>query len=81
MAVDQLESTTLGLIAQMTVFLAKKRYRYATIYVDVASQLTFLYLQVTSTAEETTAGKKAFEAYAARRGISIRTYHANNGIF
>ena len=67
---------TLGLIAQTTSFL-----RYATVYVDVASRLTFVYFQVTSTAEETIAGKKAFEAYAAKWGISIRAYHANNDIF
>jgi hypothetical protein len=81
-SVDQMVSPTPGLIAQMIGFLTKKRYKYATVYVDQASRLTFTYLQKTATADETLEGKKAFEAFAATRGVNkIKAYHADNGIF
>ena len=80
-AVDQMVSATPGLIAQMTGKLTKERYRCATVYVDMVSRLTFVYLQKGASAAETIAGKKAFEAFAARRGVKICGYHADNGIF
>ncbi len=80
-SVDQLVSPTPGLIAQMSGFLTMKRYRYATVYVDQASRLSFVWLQKTATAEETLEGKTAFEQYAKDRGIIVQAYHADNGIF
>ena len=80
-SVDQMVSPTPGLIAQMTGILTTKRYRYATIYVDQASKLGFTYLQKTASAEETLQSKRAFEAFATNRGVKIRSYHADNGIF
>ena len=80
-SVDQMVSPTPGLIAQMTGILTTKRYRYATIYVDQASRLGFTYLQKTASAEETLQSKRAFEAFATNRGVKIRSYHADNGIF
>jgi hypothetical protein len=41
-SVDQLVSPTPGLIAQMSGFLTMKRYKYATVYVDQASRLSFV---------------------------------------
>jgi len=79
--VDQLESPTPGLIAQITGKLTTKRYKYATVYVDQRSRFGFVYLQKTSSAEETIEGKKAFETYARRHGITIKNYLADNGIF
>jgi hypothetical protein len=79
-SVDQLVSHTPGLIAQMTGFLATKRYKYATVYVDQFSRLGFIYLQKTASAEETIEGKKAFDTYARRHNVRILNYHADNGI-
>ena len=59
-AVDQLVSPTPGLIAQMTGSLTKKRYKYATIFVDHYSGLGFVYLQQVASAEETLDAKRAF---------------------
>jgi hypothetical protein len=80
-SVDQMVSPTPGLIAQMTGFLTTKRYKYATVYVDQATRLGFVYLQKTASADETLEGKEAFERYARDRGITIHAYHADNGIF
>ena len=80
-SVDQLVSPTPGLVAQMTGILTTKRYKYATFYVEQVAKLSFTYLQKTATAEETIEGKEAFERYALDRGVTIRAYHADNGIF
>jgi hypothetical protein len=79
--VDQLKSPTPGLIAQLSGFLTTKRYGYATVYIDHASRLGFVYLQKGTTADETFKGKIAFEQYAKDRGATIQAYHADNGIF
>ena len=73
--------TNPGLVVQMTGFLTKKRYKYATLYIDQATGLGFTYLHKTDTAEETLAGKRAFERYATSRGVQIQAYHADNEIF
>ena len=80
-SVDQLTSPTPGFIAQMTGILTTKRYKYATVFVDHASKLGYVHLQKTSTAEETIEAKKLFEAYARDRGVHIKAYHADNGVF
>lgn len=80
-SVDQMVSPVPGLIAQIDGFLTKERYKYATVFVDQATRLGFVYLQKTATAEETIKAKQAFEHYAATCGISVRAYHADNGIF
>lgn len=74
-------SPTPGLVAQITGKLTVARYKYATVFVDQASRLCFMYLQKTATANETIEAKRAFEAYARSNGTVIRAYHADNGIF
>jgi hypothetical protein len=74
-SVDQLVSPPPGLVAQMTGFLTTKRYKYATVYVDQASRLSFVWLQKTATSKETLLGKEAFEQYAKDRGVSVLGYH------
>ena len=81
MSVDQLVSPTPGLVAQLTGKLTKKRYKYATVYVDQFSGLGFVYLQKTASADETIEGKRAFEAYCKQHGVTVRQYHADNGVF
>jgi hypothetical protein len=80
-SVDQMVSPIPGLVAQITGTLTTKRYNYATVYADQATRLGYVHLQKGATAEETLEGKKAFEAYARDHGISIKAYHADNGIF
>ena len=60
-SVEQLVSPTPGLIAQMTGFITRKRYKYATVFVDQFSGLGFVYLQREASVEETLEAKKAFE--------------------
>ena len=80
-SVDQMVSPVSGLIAQMVAFLTKQRYKYVTVFVDQPSRMGFIYLQKTCLAEETIEAKRAFEKYAANRGVTIQAYHVDNGIF
>ena len=80
-AVDQMISSTPGLIGQMRGFITRKRYMVSTVFVDHYSGLSFVYLQKSTSAAETVEAKRAFERYAKTHGVSIRHYHADNGIF
>ncbi|KAI2502191.1 hypothetical protein MHU86_12243 [Fragilaria crotonensis] len=64
----------------MTGKLTTKRYKYATVYVDQRSRFGYVHLQKTSSAEETIVGKRTFETYARRHGITVKNYLADNGI-
>ena len=80
-SVDQIQSTTPGIMAQIRGFITKKRYFYATIYADHQSSLGFLHLQKSYLMIETIQEKDAFESYAQARGVIIKHYHADNGRF
>eukprot|EP00978_Attheya_sp_CCMP212_P040126 scaffold215756_cov65-Attheya_sp.AAC.1 len=80
-SVDQMESPTPGLIAQMKGALTKDRYKYVTIYVDHFSRASYVYVQRTLTSAKTLESKREFERYAKQRGIDVLHYHADNGRF
>ena len=80
-SVDKMVSPVPGLIAQMVDFLTRQHYKYAMVFVDQASRMGFVYLQKTCSAEETIEAKRAFEQYAENRGVRVKAYHADNGIF
>ena len=80
-SIDQLESTTPGLIAQLKGKPTTKRYTAATVFVDQFSGLSFVWLQKSTSAEETIEAKKSWERYAADHGVTVKHYHADNGRF
>jgi hypothetical protein len=45
------------------------------------NNLSFVYTQKSTTAEETVQAKEAFERYAKAHGVTVHHYHADNGIF
>ena len=65
----------------MTGTLTIERYKCATIFIDHATDLSFVFLQKTASAEETVEAKAAFERYAQEQGVSIMHYHGDNGVF
>ena len=81
MSVDQLESSTPGLIGQLRGWITHKRYKVATVFVDHHSGLTFVYLQQSTDGEETVRAKEAFERFAHQHGVKVEHYHADNGRF
>ena len=80
-SVDQLESKTPGLVPQTSGILTKSRYRIATVFVDHYSDLDYVHLQESTSAEETIEGKRKFEQFMADRGVKVEHYHADNGVF
>ena len=80
-SVDQLKSSTPGLIGQVKGWLTKERHHIATVFVDHFSDLTFVYVTPSDTSEETVAAKEAFERFAASHDVTIKHYHADNGRF
>jgi hypothetical protein len=78
-SVDQLESSIPGFIGQMTGRL--QCIVGSTIFVDHASDLSYVYHQTLMTSEETLKSKLAFEKFALSHGVHIKHYHADNGRF
>jgi hypothetical protein len=80
--VDQLESTFGGFIAQMKGKLyQRQRYNCATVFVDHFSGMSFVFLQQSTSAQETVQAKASFEHHADTFGVQISHYHADNGRF
>ncbi|KAG7361859.1 integrase core domain containing protein [Nitzschia inconspicua] len=80
-SVDQLKSPIPGLMGQMKGIPTTKQFNYATVFVDHYSDMSYLVLQETDTADETLAAKHSFEAFARTHAIRIQHYHADNGRF
>jgi hypothetical protein len=59
----------------------KKRYAAATVFVDHFSRLSFIFLQKSTSAEETIQAKEAYERFASSHGVKVQHYHADNGRF
>jgi hypothetical protein len=80
-SVDKLESSTPRLVAQLKGILTKRRYTYATLFLDHCSRLGYVHMQHQLTSNETVEAKHVFEVYAISQGVTIKHYHADNGRF
>ena len=80
-SIDQLESSTPGLIAQLRGWLTKQRYTTATVFTDHFSDLSYVYLQRSTGSADTVQATRAFESFAKTKGVQIKHYHADNGRF
>ena len=58
-----------------------ERYCGGTIFYDAASGLVKVYHQTSLDADSTLVSKRLFERDAAQCGVSVKNYHADNGIF
>jgi len=80
-SVDQLKSSTPGLIGQVKGWLTRERQHIATIFVDHHSDLTYVHITPSDTSIETIEAKEAFERFAANHNVTVKHYHADNGRF
>jgi hypothetical protein len=78
---DQLVSAQPGLIPHMAGFLANLHIWDATRFVDNFSDYIFVALMHDLTLDETLLAKSSFERHAHEGGVTINSYHANNGRF
>ena len=61
--------------------MTRERYKVATVFVDHYSNLGYTHYQTNMSVEETLKAKNAFERYASSRGVVVKHYHADNGVF
>jgi GAG-pre-integrase domain len=80
-SVDQIQSSTPGIIAQMKGIPTGRRYHIATVYVDHKSDYTYVHLQQSTSSEETLQSKHSFERWAKSCNVTIKRYHSDNGRF
>ncbi len=79
---DQLITSTPGLVACLHGGRpTHEQYRGSTIFVDQASDFTYIYHHTTLNSSDTVKAKLAFETTATQHGIKIKHYHADNGLF
>ena len=65
----------------MKVRITKKRYRYATVFVDHFSELKYVHCMSEITSEETIYAKKSFKRHEAGFNVRVEHYHCDNGRF
>jgi Reverse transcriptase (RNA-dependent DNA polymerase)/GAG-pre-integrase domain len=80
-SVDQLISPTPGLIAQLKGAPTRLRYMAATVFIDHATDYTYVHLQQSTSSLHTLEAKNEFERHARGCGVKIEGYHADNGRF
>ena len=80
-SIDQLESPVPGFIpiakGQPTI----RKYRGASVFVDHASDFTYVHMHHHLTTDETINAKHAFERLAEQHGVRILHYHCDNRRF
>jgi hypothetical protein len=80
-SIDQLESSTPGLITQLKGKPTKARYTCATVFVDHYSRWSYVHYQKSTSGDETVDAKRAFERLAGSHGVKVLHYHGDNGRF
>ena len=81
-SVDTMPSGSVpGLMPQLKGTPTTRRYRYATVFIDHYSDLTYTHMHENNSAEQVLEGKLAFERFAYSSGVRIRHYHSDNGVF
>ena len=79
-SMDQLESSTPGRIPIMKGKPSTSNYGAATLFVDHASRFLHLSLHCSTGAQEAIKAKHKFERTVTKDGITIKEYHADNGV-
>ncbi len=80
-SIDQFAYSTPGLIAQIKGWLTKKRYKVASIFVDLFSGLSYIHLQKSTNADETLEAKLAFKRFSSQFKVQVKSFHGDNGRF
>ena len=80
-SIDQLVSPTKGFVPTHRGRPTTKRYIGATVFVDHASDFTYVHLMTVMNGQSTVEAKRAFERLSASHGVDVKHYHADNGLF
>ena len=80
-SVDTFCSSVDGLIPQSKGILTTDKFTAGTVFVDHASDYVYTHYQIDQTTDSAIAAKEAFERNMAQVGVTVKRYHADNGIF
>jgi hypothetical protein len=81
-SVDQLVSSTPGLVACLYGGRpTTEHYLGSTVFVDHASDFSYIYHHTALISTQTVHAKQAFETEAQQHGVIIKHCHADNGLF
>ena len=80
-SVDTFCSSIDGLIPQSKGIVTNDNFSAGTVFVDYASDYVYTHFQVDQSTESAIAAKEAFERNMAQVGVTVKRYHADNGIF
>ena len=78
---DQIQSSHAGLIPQRKGNLMRARYTGISVFTDEASDFTYCHLMRSLCDEETLEAKHAYEHLMATKGVTVKRYHCDNGIY
>ena len=79
-SIDQIISAHAGVVPRLDGRYTRSRIHCHTVFMNYVSTNSFTHLQC-STDIETIAANRSYELYAGIFGVTIRSYHTNNGIF
>ena len=78
---DQIQSDQPGLFPRIDGRHTKENITSMSVFLDDKSGHSFSHLQTSTDGDEILAAKHAYEIMSSAFGVSIRGYHADNGIF
>ena len=79
-SVDQIESSTPGMVVTYSGKLTSARYHAALLYTDHASRYMYIKCHYSTGGVEAVLGKQKFEQLATTHGVKIKASRADNGI-
>ena len=80
-SIDHVISAQPGLVPRMDGRHTRDRINSVCVFIDHVSGLSYSHMQTSVNNEQTVEAKHAFETFAASHGVTIKSYHADNGIF
>ena len=80
-SIDQVISAHAGLVPRLDGRHTCSRIHCGTVFMDRIYTKSFTHLQCSTGDIETIAAKRSCELYTGRFGVTIKPYHADNGIF
>jgi hypothetical protein len=80
-SIDHVISKQPGLVPRMDGHHTRERINGACVFVDNHTRYSYSHLQTSIDNEQTMAAKQGYEQHAESHGVTVKAYHADNGIF
>ena len=80
-SIDQIIYVHAVLVPRLDGRHTRSQIHYGTVFMDHVSTNSFTHLQYSTGGIETISAKRTHELYAGSFGVTIKSYHADNGIF